>query len=65
MKNQNTLLLCLNVGVMLLTLSNWLYDTQKIGDTVFTIFMVMVIAVELVGLALYGKNRKKDSEEAK
>ena len=50
-----------SLGVLLLTLSNWLHGTQKINDTVFTVCMVIVIAVELTGLVIYSKNKKKDS----
>lgn len=50
-----------SLGFLLLTLSNWMHGTQKINDTVFTVCMIIVIAIELAGLVIYSKNKKKDS----
>lgn len=60
-KNSN---LYFYIGIMLLTLTNWMHGTGKLNDTVFTVCMVVVIVVELVGLSLYVKNKKSDSKEA-
>lgn len=61
MKNLNNHTLYYSLGVLLLTLSNWMHGTQKINDTIFTVCMVIVIAIELTGLVIYSKNKKKDS----
>ena len=63
MKNLNNQTLYYCVGVLLLTLSNWMHGTQKMNDTVFTVCMVIVIAIELTGLVIYSKNKKKDVQE--
>lgn len=60
-KNSN---IYLYIGVMLLTLSNWLNGTGRLNDTAFTVCMVVVIVIELVGLSLYAKNKKSNSKEA-
>ncbi len=61
MKNLNNHMLYFSLGFLLLTLSNWMHGTQKINDTVFTVCMVIVIAIELTGLVIYSKNKKKDA----
>lgn len=61
MKNLNNHVLYYSLGVLLLTLSNWMHGTQKINDTVFTVCMVIVIVIELIGLVIYSKNKKKDA----
>lgn len=60
-KNSN---LYFYIGIMLLTLTNWMHGTGKLNDTAFTVCMVVVIVVELVGLSIYAKNKKSDSKEA-
>ena len=61
MKNLSNHTLYYSIGFLLLTISNWLHGTQKINDTVFTVCMVMVIVIELTGLVIYSKNKKKDA----
>lgn len=53
-----------SIGVLILTFSNWLHGTQRINDTVFTVCMIIVIVIELIGLIIYSKNKKADSKEA-
>ena len=62
MTNRNNHMLYFSLGFLLLTLSNWMHGIQKINDTVFTVCMVIVIAIELTGLVIYSKN-KKDVQE--
>ena len=60
-KNSN---LYFYIGIMLLTITNWMNGTGKLNDTVFTVCMVVVIVIELIGLSIYAKNKKSDSKEA-